>query len=107
MFELNVGFDAAVGGWYTFVIRPEDSRGEENIMDQSRSPNASSRRKFMKHSLAATAGLASAGGLAPLTAAAPAAPTEIWVTDVKCAIMGGAPWDCTAGMPEGGVGVEV
>ena len=57
-------------------------------MDQPRPRHASSRRIFMKHSVAAAAGLASLGGNTPLRASAP---SKIWITDLKCAIMGGAP----------------
>ena len=57
-------------------------------MDQPRLRYASSRRMFMKHSVAAAAGLASVGGNTPLRASAP---SKIWITDLKCAIMGGAP----------------
>ena len=58
-------------------------------MDHQRSRGAFDRRAFLQRSTAAAAGLASMGGTTPLTAAAP--PANIWITDVKCAILGGAP----------------
>jgi L-alanine-DL-glutamate epimerase-like enolase superfamily enzyme len=61
----------------------------EDHMDKPKPRNATNRRAFLKGSM--TAGLASAAGTAPVMAAAPQAPSKIWITDLKCAIMGGAP----------------
>ena len=60
-------------------------------MDQTGKRNAFSRRGFVRQSAGVAGGLASAGGTLPLMASAAAPAGKIWITDLRCAIIGGAP----------------
>ncbi len=64
-------------------------------MDGQISGDRTSRRRFMRNSAAVSAGLASLGGAASSSAAQPPAAqpssSKIWITDLRCAVIGGSP----------------
>jgi L-alanine-DL-glutamate epimerase-like enolase superfamily enzyme len=63
------------------------------MKEQSYNQNLINRRNFLKNSMAATAGMAATGFAAPDLASATTAPkpTNLRITDLKCAIIGSSP----------------